>query len=574
MLDKTEFNSSNRQKYHLSVIFLAYAVFTLVFGLAYRYAMNPDGTSVLRLAGYIAEGNFSQSVSSGYSPLFTWMVSGFMALGLEGLNAARAALALCGAGLVYSFWLLSLRFDLPHHIRFAAVLTATPLIAFWTIQFISPDVLFTSLVILYLFRSTAPGILEKVSAPLLCGVTAGFSYLAHHYTLPFFLVHFPVMLLLKAYMNKEREGLPWKKIMTAWAAGVMGFLVIASVWIGIVSTKYGELIVSPKGGIAHAIMGPDDKDRRHPFFVGGLFNPRDDHAIHVFEDISDVKFESWSPFENMEYFIHQLRIIQRNAVSIRDHFITKSPFFNRTLVILILALIPICIWIVPQTERDKYIYAWFVVTFCIYSSGFVLLIARSPRRFYALMLVFVLLSFRFVYGLSKVLMQHLSGIRRIAAVILLSFILIGAFTIKPALNVLRSAQHIASVDQANPYKELAEQIGRVDFPGPYAIVRTSQKPTTDYYITYFLNKQLLGRPASKDIQGITEELISAGGRSLVVFDDPDLVNEMMLDNRYVRLASIKLDGIKGRDTAAGWVVTDHEIINGWDETVTVFSLKQ
>jgi len=133
---------------------------------------------------------------------------------------------------------------------------------------------------------------------------------------------------------------------------------------------------------------------------------------------------------------------------------------------LILALIPICLWIVPQTEKDRFIYAWFVVTFSIYSSGFLLLIARSPRRFYALMLVFVLLSFRFIYGLNNVLMQHLSGTRKAIAVFMLSFIVIGAFTIKPSLNVLRSAEHIASIEQVNPYKEMAEQIGRVDFPAP------------------------------------------------------------------------------------------------------------
>jgi len=51
------------------------------------------------------------------------------------------------------------------------------------------------------------------------------------------------------------------------------------------------------------------------------------------------------------------------------------------------------------------------------------------------------------------------------------------------------------------------------------------------------------------------------------------VNELMLDNRYVHMASIKLDGINGRDSAAGWIVTDHEIINGWDDEVNIFTLK-
>lgn len=561
------------QKKRLSVIFLSYTVFALIFAFAYRFAMNPDGTSVLRLAGYLAEGNFMRSVSSGYSPLFTWLVAFFILLGFEGLVAARTALALCGAGLVFCVWLLSFRFNMQQKTRFVAVLTATPLIAFWTIQFISPDVIFAAFVVLYIYMVSDPVVLTSKKTSFLCGLAAGFSYLSHHYAFPFFMVHFPLILLTRWYLSDSRKTIAKKEVMRAWGVGVAGFFIIASIWVGTLSLKYGELIISPKGGIAHAIMGPADKDRRHPFFVSGLFNPRDDYAIHVFEDISDVQFESWSPFESREYFIHQLKVIKNNAVSIRDHFITNSPFFNRTFVLIILALFPLVLWLNPSIRRNKFLYIWVIITFTVYSSGFLLLIARSPRRFYALMLIFMLLAFYFMEELRKGLRDRLPGMRSAFSAVFIFPLLAGAFALKPCMNFIKAAGHVINVEQVNPYEEIARAIEKVDFPAPYAVIRTSQKPTTDYYIAYFLGKQLLGRPVSNDVQGITKELCSAGGRSLLVFDKPDLVSELMLDKRYVHMASIALNSIRGSEYAAGWIVTKHEIINGWDKTVDVFRLR-
>ena len=92
-------------------------------------------------------------------------------------------------------------------------------------------------------------------------------------------------------------------------------------------------------------------------------------------------------------------------------------------------------------------------------------------------------------------------------------------------------------------------------------------------MAFFLKRQLLGRPVSSDVQGITRELQSAGGKSLLIFDNPELTEELRLDRRYGHLASVKLNGGKGYEHAADWIVTEHEIIKGWDEEVNIFKLK-
>jgi len=573
MPEQTKSHRSSQQKFHLPVLLFSYAVFALIFGLAYRYAINPDGTSMLRLAGYVAEGNFMQSISPGYSPLFTWLIAPFMYLGLEAQSAARITIALCGAGLLLGSWFLTLRFDIPGNMRFAAMMIAALLISFWTIQFISPDVLFAALLVCYLYLVTDPNVLNSRKTAFFCGVVGGFTCLAHHYAMPFFLIHFPVMLLLRGHMDRERAGLSLKRVILSSITGIAGFVIVVSLWVGIVSVKNGHLTISIKGGAAHAIMGPKDVDRRHQFFVGGLFVPKYSYNIHVFEDPSDVEYKTWSPFESKEYFIHQLKVIKINAEYIFDHFVNKSPFFTYSSVVCVLLFVPIVLFLTRLNDRKKFLYSWAVITFCIYCSGFLLLIARSPRRFYALMIVFLFLAFHFMKELELYFKDMLSKQKYNALVVCLLMIVMSAFALKPGTNLIKSINHIVNVDQVNPYKEIAEEINMVDFPSPYAVIRSSQKLTTDYYIAFFLKKQLLGRPLSTDLNDITRELELAGSKALLVFDKPEVVEELKRDKRYVHLASIKLDSSKRYEQAAGWVISKYEILNGWDEEVNIFSIK-
>lgn len=554
----------------LTVIVIMYLVFASIFAFAYRYAINPDGVSLLRLAGYIAEGNFQYSVNSGWPPLISWLIAPFIFFGFDGLTSARIAIALCGAGLVVISWFLARRFCLQDNIKFLAVLVAALLISFWTTQGIASDVLIAALILCYIYLVTDKDILSNKKLSFYCGITGGFSYLAHHSAFPLFLAHFPVLLFLRGYIDKDKEGFSLKKILRSWGAGITGFFIITSIWVGVVSVKYGHLTISSAASTAHAVMGPKDADRRPPFFVGGLYKPREPYQIHVFEDPSGVKFKTWSPFESKEYFIYQLKLIKENAVYILNHFINNSPFFIYAFIIGILCIIAITLFLIPLNDAKKFLYLWIIITFTINCSIFLLTIARSPRRFYALMIVFIFLSFHFVEELRNGVSSIISIQRKKLLTCLLLLIVVPAFTLKPGMHFVKSINDIIAGNQVNPYKEIAEQLNTVGFPAPYAIIRSSQKPHTDYYIAYFLGKQLLGRPLSQDVEGITKELKNTGARSLVVFDNSEIVEELMNDGRYVRLASEKLK----KDSRYSYAVNiQQDEIKGWDEEVNIFTLK-
>ncbi len=568
MSDRKRANSSFPDKIHLIVIFLLYTVFALIFGYAYRYAMNPDGIAELRLAGYIAQGNFYRSVTSGWSPLITWVTVPFLFIGLDGLTAARTAIALCGSGLLLGAWFLTSRFDLSQNLRFAAVLIAAILISFWTVQFIAADVLLAALILFYIYLVTNPDILSNKRISIYSGIAGGFSYLAHHYAFPFFIAHFPSILILRGYIDKDKEGFPLKKVLISCGLGIAGFVIIASMWVGIVSAKYGHLTISSKGPIAHASVGP--KGKGHPFFAGGLFKPRDAYAMHVFEDPSEVKFKTWSPFESREYFKYQLKLIKDNSTYILNHFVNQSPFFTYAFIIGILIISPIAFLLNLLDNKKKFLYAWVIITFSIYCSGFVLLTARSPRRFYALMIVFLFLSFHFMEELKNAFWGIISGRRKKLLTVYLLMIVASAFALKPGAQLLKSVMDIVSREQVNPYKEIVEQINTVQFPSPYAIIRAAQKPHTDIYIAYYLKKQLLGRPLSKDVEGITQELKSSGARSLLVFDNLDIAEILKSDKRYIHIASKKL---KSDSKYLHAVNIKQDEIKGWDEEINIFILK-
>ena len=559
------------EKGQLLPILLIYLCFAAVFGFAYRYAMNPDGIAILRLAGYLAEGNFQQSVTHSWSPLFSWLAAPFLFAGFDGLFAARITIAFCGAGLILSSWFLSLRFDLSKNTRFIALAVASLLVSFWSIQTIAADLLLAALLLYYVYLVTDPHVLDSKTRPFYLGIVSAISYLAHHYAMPFFLVHYPIALFLRGYIDRDSAGINWRKILTSWASGMVGFLLIASMWVGTVSFKYGELSISSKGSIAHAAVGP--KSKGHPFFSGGLYKPRDEYAIHVVEDPSNVKFNTWSPFESKEYFFYQLELIKENAVSICNHFINQSPFFTYAFMIGVLTIIPIAFMLNMLNDKKRFLYAWVIITFSVYSSGFMLIMARSPRRFYALMIILLFLAFHFLDELKSAIGDIIAGRRKTWFASYLLIILVFAFSLKPAVHFLKSARDVISIDQVNPYEEIARQIGRIEFHGPYAVIRSSQKLTTDLYIAYFLNKQLLGRPLSAGLDGITSELKAAGGKSLLVFDNPAIVEKLLRDKRYVHMGAENLEYDKRYENAFNKSYNEFEIITGWDRKVDVFTLQ-
>jgi len=546
------------------LIFLLYGICSTIFALDYRYTINPDGIAQIRLAGYIAEGHFMRSVTQCWSPLFIWLMSPFRYIGLDGLTTARIVIALSGAGFLFSTWFFIRRFQLSEGLALLSLLISALLISYFSVQNIGADIPLAAILLFYMYLVTHPHILGNKRLPFLSGIVGGLSYLAHHYAFPFFVVHYPVTLIVRKYIATEQA---WNKYLKSLIMGFLGFILVSSIWIGITTKKYGVLTFSYKGTVMNAAIAP--KGTGHPYFKGGLFKPRDPYALHVFEDPSEVKLTSWSPFENKEYFLHQIAIIRMNIDYIFKHFIRSSPFFTYPFMVGVLSLIPIILLMAQMDREERFIYSWIVVTFLIYCSGFVLTLARSPRRFYVLMIIVVIFAFDLFSRLIKLFDRKLQEPRKKILIAYLLLIITPAFSLKPFVHLVKSLKNIITIEYVNPYKDIADQINQVDFPAPMAFIRSSQKGYTDLYLAYFINKQFLGRPRSRDIEGITNELRAVGCRSLLVFDNLGIVDKLKRDGRYLHLARIKL---KKDERYWNFPRIKHDEITAWDREVNIFVL--
>jgi hypothetical protein len=420
---------------------------------------------------------------------------------------------------------------------------------------------------------TSPDILEHKRIAIICGAVGGIAYFAKHYAFWFFLVHFPVVLILKAYIDREKNRFMFKKFLISLITGMTIFLLVSSLWIIVLSAKFGHFTVSPSGKLAHAKVGPLDVDRSEPSFIG-LHKPVNNYSLHAFEDTAQLadEYKTWSPLESKEYFIYELKLIKRNFIYIVGHFINNSPFFTYASIVGILTLIPIALLINPLNNKKIFLYGWIIISFGFYSSGHLLTFARGTKYFYPLMLLVLFLYVHFIDEVKKGLgeIKLVSGTRKKLLTLYLILIVASACSIKPALNLMKSMEHIIVAEQVNPYKEIAAQIKTVEFPSPYAIIRSSQKPYTDYHLAYYLEKQLAGRPLSTDIDGITRELISADAKALLVFDNSTMVRKLKDDDRYLLLGSIKL-----RKDERYWNVPyiERDEITAWDKEVNIFALK-
>ncbi len=562
-------------KSQLIIIILTYLVLSSLLGFAYRYEITPDTIVFIRLAQNITQGQFAQSVTRAWPPLITWLMSPFLFFGFSGLTSYRILSVLSGLTIILASWLLTLRFGLSKNVRFIAGMTSAVLIAQWTGQKTGPHLLFTAFVICYLYIATNPQIMNDRKLSFYCGIVGGFAYLTKHYAFPFFLMHYPLLLIIRGYIDREKKSMSFKKVFISLMVGAAGLLTISSIWIAIMSVKYEKLTISSAGYIVHSIVGPKDIDRRSPLFYGGLHKPKDTSSLHVHEDPSEVKYKTWSPFENKQYFMHQLQLIRENLIHIFNHFVRQSPYFTYPLVIGIIVLIPIAFSLTPLNKEKKFLYLWVIVTFGVYCSGLIFTFARSTKYFYPLMVAYLCISFHFLEELRN-LMRDINGKittgwtgKLLSYYLLLIFVL--AFTLKPGLHFLKSAGNILKLEQVNAYKEIAEQVNTTEFPWPYAFIRSSQKSHTDLYIAYYLEKQFLGRPLSTDVEGITEELRAVDAKSLLVFDNPTIVEKLKHDNRYDHIASKQF---KDDKRYLNTVNIKLDGITGWDKEVNIFLLKR
>ena len=556
-------NSASKKKYLIGIV-LFYLFCASIIGFASRYDLNPDMISYLRLSGYVAEGNFSQSVTGWWAPMITWVMAPFLYFGISEIVTTRIVTALSGLASVIGVWFLAGRFIVSPVVKCMTVLISALLVSSWThISLgLTPDILLTALLMFYLYNVSSPDMLKHKKLAVLCGMFGGLAYLTKHYALPFFLVHFPLTLLLRAYFSKDGKVISLKKVLVPLIIGTVTFLMIVLPWVSLISLKYQKFTIGTAGGSDHAAKAPENEIVEaygHPSFYG-LHQPKNSYAIHTWEDPSEMDYKQWSPFESKKHFIHQLNIIEENVHNAFNYLLFDGPFVEYTFIMVVIALSIFSLLLLPVNKKKKFLYCWALITISIYVFGYMLVAADLARYFYPVVAVAVMLSFHFYEelknGLKEIKKDRVAGRANKLLVGYISIIFILAFTIKPGAYLLKSMSVINKTDKNNYFGEMAEQINNVDFPWPYAIKRSSRNVSSDLYIAYRLNKQFLGRVLSSDVEGITKELEEAGAKSILIFDNQEIAEKLKNDMRFRHIANLDNNGSAGQDKVINVFILD------------------
>lgn len=277
-----------------------------LLGWHFRHALNSDAISYLRIASYYAEGRFDLAVSGYWGPQLSWWLACLIKLGLSPLVAARLAMGI--SALFFTFGSLTLfrALKLPDKWISSGTILVALASVYWSVQFITPDLLLGGWILLAIAQMFRDG----TRADLLAGLSWGLAYLTKAVALPLGLLVIAGFCAMEMVANRGSFNITLRK------SGIvlLVFALISAPWVTVLSTKYGGLTFSTTARISHALTGPNDIERYHPFARG--FHTPEAGRITSWEEPSRMAYNDWSPLDDPNYLTHQVKVIARNSVII------------------------------------------------------------------------------------------------------------------------------------------------------------------------------------------------------------------------------------------------------------------
>ncbi len=294
-----------RRSSFLYWIFAALVVGLVLAGLEFRHALNADAVAYLRIASYYATGKWALAVSGYWGPMISWVLALLLKVGVPSLVAARLFMGVSAAVFYWGCIAIFRAFGLPQKwVRTGAVLSAGASV-YWSVQFITPDLLLSGLVGFAVNRMITTGFRTSTGA-VASGLFWGLAYLTKAVALPLALVATTVFGWLA--WRKER---PTREFLVKRVAfQLIIFLFVCAPWVLVLSMKYHRPTFSTTAAISHTLTGPPNMDRYHPF--ARSIQPPEPGRITSWEEPSRAAYNFWSPLENAAYARHELNVLARN----------------------------------------------------------------------------------------------------------------------------------------------------------------------------------------------------------------------------------------------------------------------
>ncbi len=329
----------------------------------YLYRLNPDGVSYITVAQKYLAGNFSLAVNGYWAPLFSWLMTPFLAGTRFPLLAEKQLALTIGFFTLLSLRSLAVTLGLsPASVR-AAVVAAVPLVLFMSLCMITPDLLMVGVLCLYL------SVIFKRDYNLArfrgawCGVLGAAVYFAKSYGFPFFLVHFVVFNCVHYF--RSCSGGERRVVLRNFVAGIMVFVLISGAWIATISNKYHHLTISTAASYNFKLTY--DSDGELPMFTTTLIPPTESSDTSIWIDPSYDMQRSAFPQAHAGGLMKLPLQVGKNVYRISNIFAWGSVLVTPIFLLCILYCFPF------SKERLSDPIYYVMGTVIIYCGGYTLL---------------------------------------------------------------------------------------------------------------------------------------------------------------------------------------------------------
>lgn len=369
----------------LILILILYLLVGLILLGYYQYQINPDGVGYIQTAEKYLSGDIYGAVNAYWGPLLSWLLIPFLYFNqnpVYALYSAKILSLIIGFFTLIGVRQLSHRFEMDETVRTTVLLIMVPVLIYFSLSVITPDLLVVCILIYYFAIIFNPKYPEKVSYALICGVLGAFAFFAKSYVFPFFIAQFIVLNVIHYYYRKDY---PKIKVTRNMLIGLVTFLLISSVWIGLISFKAGELTFGTSGEYNHALVGPDSSG--FPQFSQGLSAPG--------EINQEKALKNWSPLGSWSNFIFQLRLIWNNLLQ------TISIFQLFSCISVLIILCCLLLFIRPfnnysnQNTRKPVLFS--LISILIFSGGYLTVLVEE--RYLWLVYILLILLGGFLVGI-------------------------------------------------------------------------------------------------------------------------------------------------------------------------------
>lgn len=479
-MDLDKFNKFLRSNSYLILVLAAYMVLGMILLPHYQYIVNADGFSYITIAQKYAHGDFSNAINGLWSPLISWLLSVLLWFNTSpeyAVFAFKFLSLVIGLFALIGIHLLSLRFDIKEKIRISILIASIPMILSLSLTRTTPDLLLLSFLLFYLYIIFDYRYTDNLLRIMLCGVLGALAYFTKSYIFVFFPIHFIIMNLLNYFKIRKNKI----KLFKTLFIGLATFFIISSMWVGIISDKYGYLTFGTASEYNHDLVGPNIKGH-HPLICDGLlFKPPNKTALSAWEDPSYYKLESWNPLSSWKLFKYQLNFIFDNSLI----FLLMITLFSAlSIPILLISLV----YLIRSPNNLKYslIIIYSMITISIYSMGFFPI--NFERRY-------ILIDFVLLFLLGGHLCTISSVKKAFAIILIISFIIMPFAGLYSGFNANKDLY-----DLSQTLKNDYHVHGNIASTGGYVGWEDS------HFISFYLNCQYYSGTSDNNVEKLKKEL--------------------------------------------------------------------